>query len=224
MENYANNLISPSDTMRSEGLLKYVLRIFLAFLVGALAFGFFFGIFLSIRGGSIEGFGPGLVGGIIWAVLVFAVFLPLDVFEKIKCYLKYGFIDFGVRQERAIRVSWDQGTILDTIQWVLQTQKKTHLQKKDTKHGVIEAEASRSWRSFGEKITVTLSSGESGKVFITVSSRPKVSVTVIDFSKNFENVQLIIQAVEKRLKLQARKAEGVTHLKGTCQEKKVFRE
>ncbi len=194
---HANNLIPSSDTtIRSEGLLKYTLRIFIAFIIGALAFGFFFGIFLSIRDGTVEGFGSGLVGGVIWAVLVFAVFLPLDVFEKIKCYRKYGFIDFRVHQEHILCIHAEYDTIFNALQNEFRTWKKIQLKKKDIKLGIIEIETGRSWRSFGEKVGVKLLKSQDGKVHVTISSRPKVVTTVIDFSKNFENVQRIILRIK----------------------------
>jgi hypothetical protein len=199
MGNYANNPVGFMDTKRTEGLSKYIIRILFEFIIGALAFGVLFGTFLSIMNASFEGFALGLFVGFIWALLVFAVFVPLDVFEKVKCYRKYGFIDFRVRQQQAICIAADYVAILDAIEWVFQAQKKIHLRKKDTKHGIIEADVGRSWRSFGEKITITLSHGQKGKAFATVSSRPKVSLTVIDFSKNFENVQLIIQELKNYL-------------------------
>ena len=202
MENYANSRTELLDMKRSEGLLKYILRIFIASMIGALAFGFLSGIFLSIINASLEGFALGLVAGLIWAVLVFVVILPLDVFTKIKCNLKYGFVDFRLHQQRTIRIAADYITILDTSQKVFQSQKKMYLRKKDAKRGIIDAEVGRSWRSFGERMTVTLNWDQGSKVFVTVSSRPKISTTMIDFSKNFENVELIIQGIRNRLKEQ----------------------
>jgi hypothetical protein len=202
MEKYANNAVGLLDTKRTEGLLKYILRILFAFIIGALAFGVLFGTFLSIMNASLEGFALGLFVGAIWALLVFAVFLPLDVFEKVKCYRKYGFIDFRVRQQRTVRIDGDCITILDTLQRVFQSHKTIHLRKKDTKRGIIEAEVGRSWRSFGEKMTVTLNWNQGNKVSVTVSSRPKIPATMFDFSKNFENVELIIQGIRNRIKEQ----------------------
>ncbi len=177
--------------------MKYLLRIFIAFVIVALVFGFFAGIFVSIMTASLKGFGTGLSAGLTWALLSFAVLLPLDVFEKIKCCRKYGFVDFGVRQERTIWTDAEYDSIFDTLQNEFRTWKKIQLKKKDVKLGIIEIETGRSWRSFGEKIGFTLHKSQVGKVRVTVSSRPKVLTTVIVFSKNFENVQRIVLSMAK---------------------------
>ena len=201
MRNRVHNSIPLLNGKRFEGFLKYILRIFIAFTAGALVFGFFAGIFLSIKYASLEGFGTGLSAGFTWALLVFAVLLPLDVFEKIKCYRKYGFIDFRVRQERTLWIHAEYDSIFDTLQNEFRTWKKIQLKKKDIKLGIIEIETGRSWRSFGEKVGVTLLKSQDGKVHVTVSSKPKIFTTVIDFSKNFTNVQRIILGMKKGRRL-----------------------
>ncbi len=199
MGSYVSNWVEPLDAKRSRGLLKYILRIFFAFIIGALAFGLLFGGFLSIMNASLEGFGVGLIAGVVWAVIVSVVIIPLDVFARIKCYRKYGFIDFRVHQQLMVRFDADFNTIFETFQQEFRAWKGIKLRNKDMKSGIIEVETRRSWRSFGEKISVTLLRSPNGKVRVTISSRPRI-FTTIDYSKNFENAQLIIQGVKNRLK------------------------
>ena len=179
------------------GFLKYILRIFIALVIVALTVGFVFEIFLFIMSASFEHFGIGLSAGITCVLLLLAVILPLDFFEKIKCYRKYGFIDFSIRQERPVWIDAEYDTIFDVLQNEFRTWKKIQLKRKDIKLGIIEIETGRSWRSFGEKIGIALHKSQDGKLCVTVSSRPKVFTTVIDFSKNFENVQRIILVMKK---------------------------
>lgn len=204
MGNYANNHMRIMETTKTLGVLGYTLRIFGAFLIFAVGFGFLFGIYLSIRMGSLYGFVEALIAAAMGSFMFLLLVIPVDVFFKVKFYLKYRITNFDIIQERRFRVDQDFTSIFNIVTEVLESRKKVEIIKKDVKRGVIEAEVGWSWRSFGEKITVKFLRGAGNdKVIVTVSSKPKIFTTMIDCSKNFENVQLIIQAVEKRLKLQA---------------------
>jgi len=200
MENSANNRIESLDMKRSRGFLKYILRISFAFIILALVIGLPAGIFFSIINASLEGFGVGLIAGVICSLLGFAVIVPLDVFAKIKCHRKYGFVDFRVRQQRILHIDADYDTICETLWQEFHAWKGMQLRNKDMKRGIIEVETRRSWKTFGEKITVTLLKRRNRKVLVTISSKPRIFTTMLDYSKNFENLERIIQGIKDRLK------------------------
>jgi hypothetical protein len=199
MENYANDHIEIIETSQTRGLLGYILRIFGGFLIFAIGFGLLFGIYLSIRMGSLYGFVEALIGGAIGALIFLLLVIPVDIYFKVRCYLKYRIINFDIIQERRLRVDQDFMSVFNAACEVLQSRKKVRILVKDGKRGFVEAERS-SWGGVGEKITLKFMQGAgNNKVMITVSSKPKCFLTMMDASKNFENVELIIQGIRKRL-------------------------
>ena len=61
---------------------------------------------------------------------------------------------------------------------------------KDSKNdGIIIAETGLSWKSFGENLLLKLKRVGSKQTQIKILSKPKVRTTMIDFGKNFENVE-----------------------------------
>ncbi len=200
MENSADNRIAPFDMKRSQGFLNYIIRIPFAFIIVALVVGLPAGIFFSIINVSLEGFGVGLIAGVICSLLGFAVIVPVDIFTKIKCYRKYGLVDFRVRQQRILHIDADYDTICETFQQEFRAWKGMQLRNKDMKRGIIEVETRRSWKTFGEKITVTLLKSGNRRVLVTISSKPRIFTTMLDYSKNFENLERIIQGIKDRLK------------------------
>jgi hypothetical protein len=140
-----------------------------------------------------------IVGGIIGSSLALATVLLIDMFEKVKCYIRYGIIDFRVCQERRIVIDGDYGEIVSRLSDTLARFKGTNITKKDVKGGIIKAETKRSWRSFGEKLELNLFNAH-GKVTIVLTSQPRLSTTLFDFSKNLENVELIVRGLKKEEK------------------------
>jgi len=196
----ANNQIGGMETGQTRGLYGYVLRIFKTFLLFAVGFGFLFGIYLSIKIGSLYGFIQSLVAGAMGALIFVLVVTAIDIFFKIKCYVKYGIMDFEISQVRKFRANQDHLLVFNAACEVLESRKKVQILVKDVKKGIVEAERSL-WGGVGEQITVrVMGNAGNNKVMVTVSSKPKCFLTMMDASKNFENVQQIIQGIRKRLK------------------------
>lgn len=63
----------------------------------------------------------------------------------------------------------------------------------DQEQGKIAAKSKMSWASFGEDITVEVSSREAGKILLRISSRPTRSFTVVDYGKNHKNIEEIVK-------------------------------
>jgi uncharacterized membrane protein len=64
--------------------------------------------------------------------------------------------------------------------------------------GIIEADVKKSWKSFGEKLKIRLWKGSEGKVYVEMTSKPKIVLTMIDYAKNFENIESILTQLKKR--------------------------
>ena len=64
---------------------------------------------------------------------------------------------------------------------------------------VLVATKERTWKSWGDRISFTISTPETGQQLITVESRPVMKATMLDYGSNEENVAIITRyLVEKR--------------------------
>jgi len=63
----------------------------------------------------------------------------------------------------------------------------------DPEAGVITANIPWSWRSFGEKIQVSVKEASPLEALVEVNSRPRWPLTLADYGRNFENVETICE-------------------------------
>ena len=52
------------------------------------------------------------------------------------------------------------------------------------------------WKSWGEKIAIKISSASEGMFKYEIQSKPKLPITIIDFGKNLENILMIKKLVK----------------------------
>ena len=178
-------------------LLTYIFTIIKLFLFVGLGAGLLFGIVQSLRTSSISGLIDGITFGAILALITVPIVTILDIFERVRCYLKYKIVDFGVIQERRFLTKTDYDIAFKKIFDILNEIKKMEVTHKDSKQGVIEALVKRSWKSFGEKIRIELSKNAKGEIEASLTSKPRITLTAIDYCKNLENVEMIMQYVNR---------------------------
>lgn len=70
--------------------------------------------------------------------------------------------------------------------------------QKDPASGLVTGWTGRTWKSFGETITIQLEAQGSAQTQITVSSTPN-SATQIDYGKGYDNVQRIIAYITQEV-------------------------
>ncbi len=181
----------------NKKFLTYVVAIVKMFVFFGLGVGLLFGIFQSIRRNSFDGFVDGSVVGIVGALILVPSVILLDILQKVKCYLRYKIVDFRTNYERRILVEDDYLSIFDLLCNVMHDNKKMHICQKDVENGVIEAVTKRSWRSFGENITIKLfKSSNSKRTIVVLTSKPRISLTLIDYCKNLENVEIVVNDIK----------------------------
>lgn len=66
--------------------------------------------------------------------------------------------------------------------------------------GLIVARTNISWKSFGEEITTKFTKLGNGKTKIIIFSKPMVSILLVDFGKNIENVEKFCTAMSTETK------------------------
>lgn len=183
---------------KNSTLLAYILtivKLFVSFLIGG---GLLFGIFQSVRIQSFHGFIEGLVFGASLAIFGLPFLILIDIIQKTKCYIRYGNIDFGVAQERRFVIEEDYMSLFNRFVDVLVNIKKIEVYRREIERGIIEANVRRTWRSFGEKIKVELfKSSKDTSTVVVLASKPKISLTMLDYCKNFENVETIMNEITK---------------------------
>ncbi len=189
-----NNEIKLLSRNNPGTLFTYVFIIIKLFIFIAFGGGLLFGIFQSIKINSLNGFIDGITFGVTIAVIMVPILIILDIIQKIKCYLKYKNIDFEIKQERRFLIDSDYIFIFNKLCENLNNYKNVEIYKKDTDKGIIEAISKRSWKSFGEIIKIQLFRSSKGNVAV-LSSKPKISITMIDYCKNFENVENIMKGL-----------------------------
>ena len=180
----------------SGTLFTYIYMIIKLFVLVAFGGGLLFGIFQSVKIHSINGFTDGIMFGAMLAATMVPILIILDIIQKVKCYLKYKVIDFEINQERKFILTSDYAFIFNKICEQLNNQKNIKIHKKEIESGIIEAVTKSSWKSFGEIIKIKLFKSTSGNI-VVLSSKPKISITMIDYCRNLENVENIMKDIKK---------------------------
>ena len=195
---HANDNIKLISRNDETTIFTYFLSMLKSFIYFSLGAGFLFGAFQSIRKNSLNGFVDGFVIGIVSALIVVPIVIALDIFQKVKCYRKYKVIDFGVNQERRFLVEDEYSSAFDKMYSMLNDIKKVEIRHGDIESGIIEAVTKRSWKSFGESIKIELfKTSKSKETVIVLESKPRISLTMIDYCKNFENIEMIMEYILK---------------------------
>ena len=181
----------------ATGALHYILTFLKSFAILWIVSAFLFGIYRVMRVNTLYGFVEGLQFGAILSILSLPLIFLLDFTQRLKNIPKFKKIDFHVKQERKVLIEDEYCSAFKKFYESLKSMEGLSIIKKDDKEGIIEAITKRSWKSFGEIVKVKFAKGTKKKVFITINSRPKGSFTLVDYCRNFENVENIISNLEK---------------------------
>lgn len=93
----------------------------------------------------------------------------------------------AVRQEKMIQSSFN----LPQAMKALEADQKTRRMKMAEIQDGIRLKTPITWRSWGEEIQIIRLSEEYGTFEYQITSRPKVTTTIVDYGKNTENIALI---------------------------------
>ena len=191
-----NSEIKLLSRNNSGTLFTYIYMIIKLFVLVVFGGGLLFGIFQSVKIHSLNGFTDGIIFGAMLAATMVPILIILDIIQKVKCYLKYKVIDFEINQERKFILNSDYAFIFNKICEQLNNQNNIKIHKKEIENGIIEAITKSSWKSFGEIIMIKLFKSTRGNI-VVLSSKPRISITMIDYCRNFENVENIMKDIKK---------------------------
>ena len=98
----------------------------------------------------------------------------------------------GPRQEETVAVPGDPG-LSDRVMGALWSL-PAEVTDADVPAGRYVARTRRSWKSWGEEVVVQLS-GDPARPLVTVTSRPTVRTTLVDYGRGRHNVEHVLRAL-----------------------------
>lgn len=137
--------------------------------------------------------------GLAPAVPFLIIIMLLDIVQKLKNYLKYKVIVFNVNQEKVLTVKGPYKDVYALMYNVLNDCPIVSINNYDIKALIIIGETKRSWKSVGEYIHVKMEDISGEVITIKIRSEPKWSFVMVDYCKNFENVEMIIGGLKKAM-------------------------
>lgn len=150
--------------------------------------------FMSIEKGLIAGISDGLLYGIGMALCI--GLLHQISTERLKADYSENLL--GVHQVRVITLQQSFEDAFDTCGFALEELKKCRITQQDNKLGVLRARTGMTWKSFGEKIMLTVSPAGKNLCKVTASSEPVIWTTIVDYGKNIENIRSIHDSLRRR--------------------------
>jgi hypothetical protein len=131
--------------------------------------------------------------GIVFALFLLAVFLPLDVAGKLFfSKMRYSDIwDIDRAQELEFKGTDKEAIIL--IRQALVALPHAKRVNQDTENSLVLATIGSSWRSFGEHMEIKITPIDDGSCRLCCRSEPLSSATIFDYGKNFDNVLTFLE-------------------------------
>ena len=124
-----------------------------------------------------------------------AIFSSLVVLD-ILATLKYGKdpekLKLHQNRNLVINMTYDEG--FACIERVV-SRMRINGKRVDKERGIIRAYTGSTWKSFGERIEVKIDLIDTDTLSLIVKSRPRIWGNMIDYGKNYENVETICKAV-----------------------------
>jgi hypothetical protein len=171
--------------------MKLYLKIFL---FTGIFYGLWMGIFHGVSKGAMEGLVMGVISG-----LVFGLFMSLILGTMHRVYSKKvskkqdG--DVGPHQARDVVLHLGKDAALEKCLQALPAI-KAKPKKVDKESGLIIAKTKTSWKSFGERITISLHETAAETTAITIESAPTVTTTMVDYGKGYQNVETVLDQLK----------------------------
>ena len=167
-------------------------------LVAGIPFGVIMGWMYGVGSlGGSGGLSVGLKSGLMHGLLFgFFMSLFLGIFQKMKTKRmssKKG-DDVGPNQTRTVTINDSVDSAFEKCVKALGII-KAKVTETNKESGSITANTSMSWKSFGEEIKIVLNKADGGKTQVTVSSAPKLKITLVDYGKGHQNVTSLIDVI-----------------------------
>lgn len=162
-----------------------------------------FGLFMAIFFGATNGWEYGLVAGAAcglgYGIAMAAILGAINQYQAKKLGSNYSESLMGVHQVETLRLAGQFDGAFEACKAALNAVPKCKITSEDKQLGIITAQTGTTWKSFGETIMFTVSdSGDGANCNVTLSSKPAVRTTLVDYGKNMQNVRAIVAALGAR--------------------------
>jgi len=156
------------------------------------------GVFAGWLGGIWYGLLAGIGGGLFYGLFMALGLGALHQFSTKQLKTDYGETLLGVHQVQVLIVKQAFNEAFETCVSSALVLRKCRITQQDKELGVIQARTGTTWKSWGEKIMLTVSSADVDTCKVTISSKPALGTTLVDYGKNVENLRSIVDALSKR--------------------------
>ena len=171
--------------------MSYLLRLFKTFIVLAVSVGLLTCTFMVVFGGSIDkGINYGAKSGLFFATFLVVFSIYSDIIFRQWVFVKLKVRSFDLSQYREIHLKGELKCIFAQVLAVLKMIPTIKKISPDAVGRKISATTGSSILTFGELIDIEFFL-EADNVRITISSRPRLMTTMVDYGKNIENVEII---------------------------------
>jgi hypothetical protein len=185
-------------------MAQYIARIIRAIVVGALGFGGGIGlliiiVFLTVKGdqNAFEyGVKWGLAIGLVFAIFMVAVLLPLDLFLRMVRNKGEHSQVWELEQTRELTFEGTAREAMAACRKALLMVPYVHQVSDDTEHLTARASTGPSWRSPGEDLECEINPISENKWKVKCISRSRSKNVVFDYAKNFENVETWFRGIQ----------------------------
>lgn len=100
----------------------------------------------------------------------------------------------SVVQKRTITIAASKVETMRRVTEAIKALKATCIASKSSSD-VMEATVPWSWKSFGEKLSVSIKHSSGAETVVEIISCPKSGVTLVDYGKNFDNVEFVCERI-----------------------------
>lgn len=170
-------------------------KYFTIFLRAGASFGLALGIFFTVQNQSITpGIVSGLIGGSLFGFTTAALSYTAD------CKLRSNGIPTGnanTRQVILLEVDRSINELFSVCKESLRSLRHCKMTYANQEDGVVHGAIGISWKSFGELIHLSLKPMGANKTVIEIKGKPKLPTTLVDCSKNKENVERIAEFIRR---------------------------
>lgn len=162
-----------------------------------LAMGIPYGIAIGVLFSFPFGIPIGLVAGVAVCIFFggfFSLTLGLLHTWSVK-RMSYGISEeaMGVHHVRNVELRLPYDKAYDLCIESISLIKKCRIKNEDRSQGKIEAKAGMTWKTWGDVISFDVRKIDIDKIQVEASSRPAVRMTLVDYGKNLDNVETLIE-------------------------------
>lgn len=177
---------------------QYLFSILKAYIVISLGLGISSSLIRMLKLNDYSNFIINIIyNGFIPAILCIILLIVPDLFQKIKNFFKYKVFVFDNKHARLIVVDENYTIVFDRVIELLSSYHNFSIEYSDSTTGSIICMAKRSWKSLGETVSLEIEAINDNETKIEISSLPKNKWTLIDYCKNFENVEKFVYSISR---------------------------